>query len=125
MGTKGNINEGATPTGGSFDTTTQAPFVGTYVVATNGGFFIDGLLRYNYYETNLNSPSVNIYNQKVDAHGVSLGGSLGYHAVIPNSNWFVEPSAGLVWSKVSVDPLQLAGARVRPAAVQVFREPRK
>jgi opacity protein-like surface antigen len=110
LGTKGDINEGATPTGGAFNTTTQAPFVGTYAVATNGGFFIDGLLRFNYYETNLNSPSVNIYDQKLDAHGVSVGGSLGYHAVVPNSNWFVEPSAGLVWSRVSVDSLQLAGA---------------
>ena len=112
LGTKGDINEGATPNppGGSFTTKTQVPFVGAYAAATNGGFFIDGLLRFNYYETSLDSPSINIYNQKVDAHGVSLGGSLGYHWVIPNSNWFVEPSAGVVWSRVSVDPLQLAGA---------------
>jgi opacity protein-like surface antigen len=110
MGTKGNIGEGATPTGGSFDSTTQAPFIGTYAAATKGGFFIDGMARFNYYETNLNSPSVSIYDQKLDAHGVSLGGSVGYHWAVPNSNWFVEPSAGLIWSQTSVDPLQFAGA---------------
>ena len=110
LGTKGDINEGATPTGGPFNTKTQAPYIGTYAAATYGGFFIDGLLRFNYYETSLDSPSVNIYNQKVDAHGVSLGGSAGYHWVVPNSNWFVEPAVGIVWSRVSVGSLQLAGA---------------
>src|SRR5262249_36656709 len=48
LGTTGDINEGATPNppGGPFNTQTQAPFVGTYVAATYGGFFIDALLRY-------------------------------------------------------------------------------
>lgn len=109
MGTKGNISEGATPTAGSFDSTTQAPFVGTYVAATKGGFFAEGLVRANYYETSLNSPSVNLYNQKLDAHGVSVAGSLGYHWNVPNSNWFVEPSAGLIWSRTAVDSLKLSG----------------
>jgi opacity protein-like surface antigen len=109
MGTRGTLEEGATPTAGSFDSTTRAPFVGTYAAATYGGFFVEGLLRFNYYEVNLNSPSVNIYDQKVDAHGYSLSGSAGYHYAIPNSTWFVEPSAGAVWSRTKVDPLQLAG----------------
>jgi opacity protein-like surface antigen len=109
LGTKGDINEGATPTGGPFNTKTQAPFIGSYAAATYGGFFIDGLLRFNYYETSLDSPSINIFNQKVDAHGVSLGGSAGYHWTVPNSNWFVEPAAGIVWSRVSIDSLQLTG----------------
>jgi outer membrane autotransporter protein len=112
LGTTGDIKEGATPTGGPFNTQTQAPFVGTYVAATYGGFFIDALLRYNFYETSLDSPSVNLFHQKIDAHGISIGGSAGYHWVIPNSNWFIEPSAGIVWSRAKVDPLQLAGAPV-------------
>src|SRR5262249_39863467 len=60
MGTTGDIKEGATPNppGGPFNTQTQAPFVGTYVAATYGGFFIDALLRYNFYETALDSPPV-------------------------------------------------------------------
>src|SRR5262249_7352684 len=51
-----------------------------------------------------------LFHQKIDAHGISIGGSAGYHWVVPNSNWFIEPSAGIVWSRVKVDPLQLAGA---------------
>ena len=112
LGTTGDIKEGATPNppGGPFNTQTQAPFVGTYAAATYGGFFIDALLRYNFYETSLDSPSVNLFHQKIDAHGISIGGSAGYHWVVPNSNWFIEPSAGIVWSRVKVDPLQLVGA---------------
>ena len=114
LGTTGDINEGATPNppGGPFNTQTQAPFVGTYAAATYGGFFIDALLRYNFFETSLDSPSVNLFQQKIDAHGISIGGSAGYHWVVPNSNWFIEPSAGIVWSRVKVDPLQLAGVQV-------------
>src|SRR5262249_23445664 len=112
LGTTGDIKEGATPFGGPFNTQAQAPFVGTYVAATYGGFFIDALLRYNFYETSLDSPSVNLFHQKIDAHGISIGGSAGYHWVVPNSNWFIEPSAGVVWSRVKVDPLQLVGAPV-------------
>jgi len=107
--TRGNITEGNTPLGGAFDTRTQAPFVGTYAAATYGGFFAEGLLRFNYYETNLNSPTINVYNQKLDAHGISISGSAGYHWAIPNSSWFIEPSAGAIWSRTTIDPLQLAG----------------
>ena len=114
LGTTGDIKEGAAPNppGGPFNTQTQAPFVGTYAAATYGGFFIDALLRYNFYETSLDSPSINLFHQKIDAHGISIGGSAGYHWVVPNSNWFIEPSAGIVWSRVKVDPLQLVGAPV-------------
>ena len=110
MGSKGNLQEGATPAGGAFDSTTQSPFVGTYAAATYGGFFAEGLLRFNYYEIDLNSPSVNVYNQKLDAHGISASGSVGYHWSIPNSKWFIEPSVGGVWSRTKVDLLELAGA---------------
>ena len=119
LGTDGHIKEGATFPSifavnppGPFNTQTQAPFVGTYAAATYGGFFIDALLRYNFYETSLDSPSINVFNQKVDAHGISIGGSAGYHWVVPNSNWFIEPSAGIVWSRAKVDPLQLGGVSV-------------
>ena len=111
LGTTGDMKEGATPNppGGPFQTQTQAPFAGTYVAATYGGFFIDALLRYNFYETSLDSPSLNLFHQKIDGHGISIGGSAGYHWVVPNSNWFIEPSAGIVWSRVKIDPLQFVG----------------
>src|SRR5262249_47884932 len=87
LGTSGDIKEGATPNppGGPFTTQTQAPFVGTYAAATYGGFFIDALLRYNFYETSLDSPSGNLFHQKIDGHGISIGGLAGYYLGVPHS----------------------------------------
>jgi opacity protein-like surface antigen len=91
--------------GGSFNSSMEAPYVGAYAAATSGGFFVDGMIRFNYYQTSLNSPSLNLFNQNVDAHGVSLNASIGYRWDIPNSSWFLEPSAGVVWSSTKVDPM--------------------
>src|SRR5262245_37899116 len=49
-----NDGAGASVGGGEFNSTTQIPFVGAYAAATYGGFFVDGLLRTEYYQTNLN-----------------------------------------------------------------------
>jgi opacity protein-like surface antigen len=80
------------------------------VVATKGNFFFDALFRYDNYDLNLNSPGNNLFGQKLDAHGVSLSASAGYNYTVPNSNWFVEPSAGLIWSRTTVDPLNVNSA---------------
>jgi len=116
--TKGSI-VGGSPSGGisggiavpttqvPFGTTGQSPFVGTYAVATKGDFFIDGLVRYDYYDTTLNSPGSNLFGQKADAHGISISGSAGYNWKVPNANWFIEPSAGLIYSRVQADSLNV------------------
>ena len=106
---------GGSPSGGllapttqtPFNTTSQSPFVGTYAAATKGSFFVDGLVRYDNYDLNLNSPGSNIFNQKIDAHGVSVSGSAGYNYQVPDSKWFVEPSAGLIWSRTTVGALSV------------------
>jgi outer membrane autotransporter protein len=105
--TSGNITQGNV-TGGAFNSTTEAPFLGTYGVLTKGDFYIDGLLRYDYFETDMNSPTANIFDQKVDAHGWTLAASTGYNYKVPNSKWFVEPSLGVVWSKESVGAINTA-----------------
>jgi opacity protein-like surface antigen len=98
-----------------FDTKTQSPFAGTYVVVTKGGFFADALVRYDSYDLALNSPGSALFNQKVDAHGWSVSGSIGYNYQIPNSKWFVEPSAGLVWSHTTVGALEVSSPGFGPA----------
>ena len=108
MEAKGNT-VGNNYLGGSFNSVVSAPFIGTYLVATKGGFFADVLLRGEYYQTQLDSPSLNIFNQKLNAHGVSVATSVGYNYPIPNSNWFVEPSAGFIYSHTSVDAFNTAG----------------
>jgi outer membrane autotransporter protein len=110
--TAGYVGASGNSTGGgaiapAFSTATQIPFVGAYVAATNGGFFADALVRMNWYENSINSPGISLNNQKLDAHGVSVSASLGYHWDVPNSSWFVEPSIGGVWSRTTIDPLNV------------------
>jgi opacity protein-like surface antigen len=93
-----------------FDTSSQVPFIGAYAAVSYGGFFADLLIRGDAYQLSLNSPGQNFFDQRLDARGVSVGGSLGYNYQIPNSGgWFVEPSAGFMYSKVWVDTLNMAG----------------
>jgi outer membrane autotransporter protein len=120
--TAGYIGANGNNTGGSiapFTTATQIPFVGAYAAATNGGFFVDGLVRYNWFENALNSSALGLNDQKLDAHGVSVSGSLGYHWNVPNSTWFIEPSIAGIWSRTSIDPLNaIASGLTVNSAVQ-------
>jgi len=102
------------PMGGTFEDSLQVPFVGVYAAATRGGFFIDGQVRFDYYQNTLNDPIVSgIFNQKLDARGLSFAGNIGYHHQLGN-NWFIEPSAGIVVSRVEVDPLNITGTAILP-----------
>jgi opacity protein-like surface antigen len=96
--------------GGSFTSTTQVPFVGIYAAATKGGFFIDGLLRAEYYQSTLTGPGDNLFGQSIDAHGWAFSSSAGYNWAVPNSKWFIEPSGSVVISRTKVDPLTFTTA---------------
>ncbi len=100
----------------------QAPFVGVYATYANGAFFADGMARYNAFTTTLTEPSsLGLFGQGLDARGFSLQGSAGYRIDIPNSNnWFVEPSAGIVYSNTSVDPLSFAGTHIFTSPAQTL-----
>lgn len=120
LGSRGNLVGGAfaftdagfPAGGGSFTSSTQVPFAGVYAAATKGGFFIDGLLRAEYYQTTLNAPGNNLFGQTIDAHGWSFSSSAGYNWAVPNSKWFVEPSASVVISRTKVDPLAFTTAGI-------------
>jgi len=104
------------PNGGTFTDNLQVPFAGVYAAATRGGLFIDGQIRAEYYQNRLNDPIVaGIFDQKLDARGLSFTGNIGYNQPLQN-NWFIEPSAGIVVSKVKVDPLNVTGTLVLPAS---------
>jgi opacity protein-like surface antigen len=89
--------------GGPFTSNTQIPFIGEYAVATNGGFAIDALLRTEYYQNTLNAPGSGLFNQPMDARGISFSSSATYQWQVPDSKWFIEPSAGVIISRVKVD----------------------
>ena len=99
------VGGAGTPAGGGpFTSNTQIPFIGEYAVATYGGFSVDALLRAEYYQNSLNAPGAALFNQPVDAHGISFSSSAAYQWQVPNSKWFIEPSAGIIVSRVKVDP---------------------
>ncbi len=52
----------------------------------------------------------NLFNQNIDAQGVSFSSSVGYQWQVPNSKWFIEPSAGVIISRVKVDPFNFQSA---------------
>jgi opacity protein-like surface antigen len=106
--------------GGSFNNDTKVPFFGIYAAATNGGFSIDGLLRWEYYQTTLNAPGANLFGQSLDAQGLSFSSSAAYQWQIPNSNWFLEPSAGVIISRIKVDPFNYLTTGVAPGASAAF-----
>ncbi len=104
-----NANDFAS--GGSFSDTLQVPFVGLYGAATKGGFFVDGQAKWSYYQNKLVDPSNGLFGQNLDARGFSVNGNIGYNYGFADT-WFIEPSAGFLWSKVSVDPLNTSGTFV-------------
>jgi opacity protein-like surface antigen len=95
LGTKSNDSYG-------FSNTLQVPFLGTYLVATKGRFFADLLIREEVYNISLNNQAFTYFNQPVGGHGYSISTSAGYNFDAGN-NWFIEPSAGFVYSRTSVD----------------------
>jgi opacity protein-like surface antigen len=100
-----------TTTGGTFTGNFQVPFAGLYTAFTQGNLFLDGQARWDFYQNNISDSANGIFNQDFNARGFSLTGNAGYRIDL-HSNWFVEPSAGVVWSKVSVDPLNVSGTLV-------------
>ena len=94
--------------GGSFSGTFQVPFAGLYAAFTQGGLFVDGQLRFDFYQNSATDVPNGLLGQNFDARGVSLTGNIGYQFQLGNG-WFVEPSVGGVWSNVTIDPLNVAG----------------
>jgi opacity protein-like surface antigen len=89
----------------------DVPFLGAYMVATHGRFFADLMVREEFYSINLNSPSVGLFNQGTGARGTSVSTSAGYNFALEN-NWFIEPSAGFIWSQTNVDTFNVSGGTV-------------
>lgn len=110
--------------GGVASAEAQVPFVGYYAAVTRGGFYADGQVRWDYYNTQFTDPANFITNQNFTAKGLGFTFGTGYYIALPN-NWFVEPSAGFVWSKTKVDAIQLPGTLIQgvglapPGTVQI------
>jgi opacity protein-like surface antigen len=111
----GSTTRDATPQGpnppGSFSNTLQVPFVGLYGAASYGSFLFDAQVRGDFYQNEVSDNSHGLYEQHSGAHGISVSGNVAYQHNLGNQ-WFIEPSAGLIWSRTHVDPLNFPGSLV-------------
>jgi opacity protein-like surface antigen len=103
--------------GGS--TNFEVPFFGGYAVATYGRFFADVMVREEFYNANLTNFGVGLFNQQVGARGVSVSTSAGYNFALAN-NWFIEPSAGFIWSRTNVDTFSVSGGVLGNGIVSTY-----
>ena len=94
---------------GSFSADTQVPFLGLYATYTQGNFSIDAQVRHDFYLMNMTDPLNGLSSQSQNATGISVGGNAAYKIALP-SNWFIEPSGGVIWSRVHVDPINTPGS---------------
>jgi outer membrane autotransporter protein len=105
--TAGYLNSRTTDNAG-FGNEFEVPFWGAYFVATKGRFFADLMVRQEFYNINLNNPGFAFSNQPIGAHGWSISASTGYNFDL-GQGWFIEPSAGFIYSSTSVDRFTAPG----------------
>jgi opacity protein-like surface antigen len=97
----------------------QVPFLGAYLVATHGRFFADIMVREEFYSASLTTPAAGLFGQQVGARGLSVATSAGYNFALAN-NWFIEPSAGFIWSRTNVDSFNATGGTFAQGIVTNF-----
>ena len=97
-----------TPGESTFRASTDVPFVGVYGAFTAGKFFVDGQLRWDFFEHRVTDPRANAFGQRFEGRGFSVSGSAGYRFDLAQG-YFIEPSIGGVWSRVTHDTLDLTG----------------
>ncbi len=116
--TAGYLASHATDNSGGV-TNFEVPFLGTYLVATHGRFFADIMVREEFYSATLTQPTVGLFGQQVGARGVSVSTSAGYNYALAD-NWFIEPSAGFIWSRTNVDGFNVSGGVIGQGIVTTY-----
>jgi opacity protein-like surface antigen len=119
VGYLGARTQDATPAGlnpgpPTFQDNLQIPFVGAYAAASYGNFLVDGQVRGDFFQNEVSDDNHGLSAQHFNARGISLTGNVAYNQKLGNQ-WFIEPSAGIVWSRTQVDPLNVPGTMVTNA----------
>jgi outer membrane autotransporter protein len=111
VNTQDTTPPGLNPGPPAFRDNLQIPFVGAYAAASYGGLLVDGQIRGNFFENEVSDGNHGLLGQHFNARGISLTGNVAYSQNL-GSGWFVEPSAGIVWSRTQADPLNVPGTMV-------------
>jgi outer membrane autotransporter protein len=82
------------------------PFVGIYGAVTGHNFFADFQVREDFYDMKVTNPTALVFNSNLNANGISANGSVGYRYDVTRQ-FFVEPSLAILFSKLSVNNLQV------------------
>jgi opacity protein-like surface antigen len=95
----------------SFRDSLQIPFLGFYGAASYGGFLVDAQLREDFFQNDISDDTNGLSGQRFNARSVSLTGNVAYNQSLGN-HWFIEPSAGIIWSRTRVDALNVPGTGI-------------
>jgi opacity protein-like surface antigen len=95
----------------SFRDSLQIPFVGFYGAASYGDFRADAQIRGDFFQNEVSDDTNGLSGQRFNARGISLTGNVAYNHNL-GGHWFIEPSAGIVWSRTRVDPLSVPGTGI-------------
>jgi hypothetical protein len=77
------------------------------------------MVRREFYSADLTNTTVGLFGQQIGANGWSVATSAGYNFALAN-NWFIEPSAGFIWSRTEVDPFNISGGPDANGIVSTF-----
>jgi hypothetical protein len=114
VGFLGSKTQDATPgldPPASFRDSLQIPFVGFYGAASYGDFRADAQIRGDFFQNDVYDDTNGLSGQRFNARGISLTGNVAYNHNL-GGHWFIEPSAGIVWSRTRVDPLSVPGTGI-------------
>jgi opacity protein-like surface antigen len=89
----------------------QIPFAGFYGAASYGGFLVDAQVRGDLFQNNVSDDTNGLSGQRFNARGISVTGNVAYNQNL-GGHWFIEPSAGIIWSRTRVDSLNVPGTGI-------------
>jgi opacity protein-like surface antigen len=95
----------------SFRDSLQIPFAGFYAAASYGGFLVDAQVRGDFFQNDVSDDTNGLSGQRFNARGISLTGNVAYNQNL-GGQWFIEPSAGIIWSRTRVDALNVPGTGI-------------
>jgi outer membrane autotransporter protein len=104
--TAGVIDANARERVGATSVNFDIPYFGVYGAITGNGFSADLSVRRDNYNMRVTNETARVFRDKLDGEGTTVNASIAYKHQLSNS-FFVEPSAQLIWSRTSVDSLDL------------------